>query len=430
MDMWVSPIADARSAIMAGKGGPTRTARTGRGGLAAIYLVVMLVALTGIASLAVDWGRVQLVKTQLQRAADAASRAAAAQLGNGVSAVQNAAVTWAGYNTADGSSVVLDSATDVEFGTWDSTNKTFTVLTGAAQSGANAVRVTARRTAATGNAVPLMFGAILGRIGCDAKASVIAMASGGGPSLVGLTTFDSNGYTIDSWNSSVSSYSSFPMNSKAICVSNGSIDCHNAQLKGDCHPGVGKIINNTSGVSGSTSQLTSALSYPVPTAGSAATVNNNANLIGMGYNISTRDWAPGNTTLTVPAGTYYINNLNLNNTTITFTGAVVIYVTGSFSTHNCSITTYQSRPQNLQWLVTTSTSVTLDCDQRAYEVVYAPSCSVTLTGLADHFGAVVGNTLALQSPFHVDESLNGCGVSGITIGTGGISGGGTVSGVK
>src|SRR5438552_915695 len=77
----------------------------GRNGIAAVYAIVMLTMLCGFASLAVDWGRVQLVKTELQHAADAASRAGAAQLQDGVSSVQSAAVTYGGYNTAAGTAV-------------------------------------------------------------------------------------------------------------------------------------------------------------------------------------------------------------------------------------------------------------------------------------------------------------------------------------
>src|SRR5947209_8754344 len=104
-----------------------------RRGFTAIYAIIILLALCGFTSLAVDWGRVQLVKTELQSAADAAARAAADQVPNGISAVQNAAVTWGGYNNAAESTVAIDGTNDVEFGTWNSSNRTFTVLSGNAR---------------------------------------------------------------------------------------------------------------------------------------------------------------------------------------------------------------------------------------------------------------------------------------------------------
>src|SRR5258705_13678730 len=49
-----------------------------RRGIAAIYSILMLVVLCGMVSMGVDLGRVQLAKTELRGAADAAARAAAA----------------------------------------------------------------------------------------------------------------------------------------------------------------------------------------------------------------------------------------------------------------------------------------------------------------------------------------------------------------
>src|ERR1051326_1023102 len=127
--------------------------RIGRG-LSIIYIVVTMVAATGLVSLAVDYGRVQMAKTELRRAADAGARAAATALGS-TSTAQSLAVQFAGANTCDGQAVQLDVANDIEFGTWDSTTRTFTVYTGTNQANADAVRVTARRRASRGNALPL-----------------------------------------------------------------------------------------------------------------------------------------------------------------------------------------------------------------------------------------------------------------------------------
>ena len=383
----------------------TRMIRRGRRGMAVLYLAVMLMALLGFASLAVDWGRVQMVKTQLQRAADAASRAAASQLSNGVTATQNAAVTWGGYNTADGMSVVIDPNNDVEFGTWDSNAHTFTVLSGAARTGANSVRVTARRTAANGNGVKLWFASLIGQNTIDVKAPATALRTGG-PLVVGLALFNPNGNPIDSFDSSLGAYTTFPKNSKAVCVSNAAVDCHNSIIKGDCHPGVGQTITNNSNVSGSSAALTTALSYATPVAGSAATTNNNASLPGAYFNSGTRDFAPTGS-VTIPGGTYYVNNMNWNNSTINFTGPVIFYVTGAITQKNDYVTTYQNRPKNLQILVTTSQSVQIDCDQILYAIINAPLSAVSIVGQADTCGSVIANSLTLtRTAFHADESLS------------------------
>ena len=89
-----------------------------------IYMVLILVALMGIASLAVDIGRVQVAKTQLRGAADAAARYGAAAMPNGISAVQAAAIDAANDNKADGTTVTIVSS-DVEFGLWTTTSRNF-----------------------------------------------------------------------------------------------------------------------------------------------------------------------------------------------------------------------------------------------------------------------------------------------------------------
>ena len=146
-----------------------------RRGSALVYLSVTLVALLAFASLAVDLGRVQVARNELQLAADAAARHAAAGLETGVATAQANAVAAAADNKADGSPVVLDANTDIEFGTWNNaTRPPFTPLTGAARSAADAIRVTARRSAARGTGVPLLFARVLGRESCDVHAVSIA----------------------------------------------------------------------------------------------------------------------------------------------------------------------------------------------------------------------------------------------------------------
>jgi hypothetical protein len=90
--------------------------------------------------------------------------------------VQNTAVTWAGLNKADSASVVIDPINDVDFGTWTPATRNFAVLSGAARSTANAVRVWAHRTTAGGNPVHLSFGAVIGHSTCDVNVSAIAYA--------------------------------------------------------------------------------------------------------------------------------------------------------------------------------------------------------------------------------------------------------------
>src|SRR3954464_3731204 len=54
-----------------------------RRGMSLIYMAVAVPVLAGFCSLAVDWARVQLVKSELQAAADAAARYAVTGLADG-----------------------------------------------------------------------------------------------------------------------------------------------------------------------------------------------------------------------------------------------------------------------------------------------------------------------------------------------------------
>lgn len=147
--------------------------RQRRRGVTMIYCMVALTALVGFVSLGADYARVQLVKTELLRAADAAARYGALALPNGTSAVRANAIAAAGQNLADGNSVVLTNA-DIELGTYDSTRKVFTVTSA---SSATAVHVTARRTSGRGNAVHLSFMGLLGMSSCDVQSEAISSYS-------------------------------------------------------------------------------------------------------------------------------------------------------------------------------------------------------------------------------------------------------------
>ncbi|CAN5573227.1 hypothetical protein BH09PLA1_BH09PLA1_02930 [soil metagenome] len=143
-------------------------------GVVIYYMTFAMIVLCGFCSFAVDLGRVQVTKAELRRAADSASRAAAAELPNLNSAIAFAA-QYANSNLADGTPIKLDPSADIEFGKWDARNATFTKLTGFAAQNANCVHVTLRRTAKRGTAVPLLFAKVIGQENCDVTAESYAM---------------------------------------------------------------------------------------------------------------------------------------------------------------------------------------------------------------------------------------------------------------
>lgn len=144
-------------------------------GATIVYVTALMVVMCGFVSFGVDLARVQLTKTELQRAADAAARYGAFSLGddyNPTTTARSRAIAAAAQNTADGSAVTITSG-DVTFGQWNASNRVFTQ----ASSGVNAIKVTASRHGSAG--VPLLFGRVLGRSTCDVNVSSIAVFTDG-----------------------------------------------------------------------------------------------------------------------------------------------------------------------------------------------------------------------------------------------------------
>src|SRR5688572_17274021 len=115
-----------------------RRRRRRRPGMTLVWGIITFTALMAVVSLAVDLGRVQLARTELQQAADAAARYAAAGFPRGVSAAQDNALAAAAENRVLGKPVALVREEDVEFGAWDAAARTFTPYAGSARAGAGA----------------------------------------------------------------------------------------------------------------------------------------------------------------------------------------------------------------------------------------------------------------------------------------------------
>src|SRR5438034_404933 len=121
-------------------------------GVSALYALVIMTALIGFCSLGADFGRVEVAKTELRSAADAAARYGAGAITQGVTAVKTRVAAAGLDNKVDGLPLTIDTTNDLEFGTWNAATRTFTVLTGSNEANANAIRVTAKRMQSRGTA--------------------------------------------------------------------------------------------------------------------------------------------------------------------------------------------------------------------------------------------------------------------------------------
>jgi hypothetical protein len=374
---------------------PLSPHRPRRAGISLVWALCFILGLCAVASLAVDLGRVQIVKTQLRAAADAAALAAGRHALSDLSAARRAAVEVAKANKADGSDVVLDSAADVEFVRWDADARTYKPATPTLP--ANAVRVTARRTAARGNAVDLPFARMFGANTCDVKATAIAMATPQPHAVVGLEYINMKGSARAG---------SIANDGRGSMASNGSITVGgSASVDGDAHPGPGKSVSGANKVSGSITPLLAPLNYPPADAGKAKTLNDNASIAPV--------LKKGAITLgsqkkyNVPPGTYYVTGIDLGaQAELHFTGPATLYVAGSINLGGQSKITIDRSPDLKLIVLGSGTVIDFDGGTQIHADIYAPETRIDMHGNSDIFGSIIALSIDVTGNTTLTYDLN------------------------
>jgi hypothetical protein len=378
-----------------------------------VYILAGLVLFTGFASFSVDYGRVQIAKTQLRQAADSAALAGGAKLGT-IQAVQDEAYNFAAANTCDGTAVAIDKTLDVEFGTWDSTAKTFTVLTNAARNNANAVRVTCHRSTSRGNAIPLIFGRVLGQSTCDVNASTTVAVIPPGFGMVGLNYIKLSGNASASYWSSTGTVGGNAGN----IASNGNItSTGTSTIAGTVWTTAGATVSGVTATN--TRTLPSPLSYPAGDPSPYSRTSNDNNLLGTAYSSGTKNYTLGaNKNVSIPGGHYVVNNWSVASTSsVTFTGPATIYYSGTFSMSG-QTTTNANLPQNLTIVAYAYNgnppgALTLSGSTALYATIYAPEADITLSGSGAIYGSILGKSITLSGSSDVYYDLSSTGGTGV-----------------
>lgn len=160
---------------MAGKTVMRRWSALGRHGNIAVSVALAAPALIGAVGFGIDSALVQIQRSKLQTAADAAATAGARQLKVPTN-VAPTAITLAKANVPEGNDATLrDNVlknTDIVQGNWNGTSRVFTP----AGAPNNAVQVTTRFSVANGNPHKLIFGKLLGIEAADLSATATAVA--------------------------------------------------------------------------------------------------------------------------------------------------------------------------------------------------------------------------------------------------------------
>jgi Flp pilus assembly protein TadG len=149
------------------------TSQRRRRGFVLPLAVLLFTALIGIVAFAVDWGYISSTKSALRNAVDAANLAGASGLTVSPAEARKRAKEIAASNMVNGQPVVLQDS-DIELGTWDSTNRTFQPLATLDETRATAVRITAQMTKQRGNPVKLIFAPLIGYGSTDVVVSAVA----------------------------------------------------------------------------------------------------------------------------------------------------------------------------------------------------------------------------------------------------------------
>jgi Flp pilus assembly protein TadG len=360
-----------------------------KNGSVAILTAACAVALIGLAALVVDGGLLYYTKARLQSAVDAAALAAAKKLPDTTNA-QLQALDLVAKNVPSTFGSVTQ-ASDVTFGTYDSTTQAFT----ASSTGINAVKISAYRTGSHNNAVQLAFAEIFGETLSSISATSIGVYAPSNTCVLALDPSGSGAMNLGGSSLVTAVGCSVQVNSSApsaLVVSN------NAGL-------TAKKINVVGGVSGTTNPtantnvaaMADPLSYLVePTASSCVTAS------GSVLNPGTYC---GNTTfsgVTLNPGVYYIDNGSLSLKQSVTGSGVMIFIDGnsSFSVTSGAdinlsapttgiyrgIAIYQSRQSTASDKIAGGGSINID------GTIYIPKGTLTLVGstsTSSNIGSIV-----------------------------------------
>lgn len=326
-----------------------------------------MLVLTGFLSLAVDLGRVQLARTQLRDAVDAACRYAVTGVSDGTYLVKAQSVASA--NMVDMTALALTSG-DVEQGTWNASTRVFTPTS----TSPNAIRVTGRRAASRSTAIPIMFAGVVGKSSIDLSAQSIAYSvSTSSPDIVGTNTVNLTGGTqiqrLANESGTVNVGSNNTINVPWGCYIYGNA-YHRSTLPNE--PG--------NGITGTNTAMSSDISLPSVSVPGGAT---NLGAMNVGYG-----------GYTVAAGNYSCTSLTIGGGgTFTLTGNVNVYVSGAIDIGNgCTINT-NNGAYKLTIYLTSNNTANLNVNNAFHARFYGPNATVNLTGQSPLIGSVMCRTL-------------------------------------
>jgi Flp pilus assembly protein TadG len=368
-----------------------------RSGIGLLCTMLILIAVCALATLGLDLGRVRLTRSQLRSTCESAALLAAQFVPGDPTAARQAAMDAANANFADGSRVVLQED-DVRFIRWDDRSRTYDVLSEQDAEGANAVLVTAYRTAERQNPVRLPFASLIGRSESDVSGNAIALSGSRQYGAVGLEFVTLRG------NASITPAG---QDRRGGIATNGDIRVvERASVSGDAHAGVERMIEGSERIRGTLSALTEALMIEQANVGISAKENGNARinwLLSDGAIVLGR-----HSKASIPAGTYYVTGMKLGaGSELNFTGRATMYVAGGIEL-GANSAIEAPRVNDLKLIVLGAGPIVLRENVTLHADLFAPQSQLEMNS-GDLYGAVVAKSINLggNAAIHYDLSTAG-----------------------
>lgn len=377
-----------------------RRVRVRRRGSAMLWAMLSTPVMVGFISFGVDWGRIQLSKSELNNALDASTRYAVTGLTDSTASAK--AISAAGQNNVIGRSLVLTAA-DVSTGSFDATTRVFTV------NGTPANAVLIRKTLGGTSGVPMAFGTLFGRSHAQISGYGCAMISGSGSSaqatgalagFVGLNWFNINGsLTVRAWDSATQAATD--SSTWAAGQTQGNINLNSGvNFQGEIqHTAGGGVSMNQATVTKGITNLAAPLNYAMPTTPGGTTNMGNYN-------------GPSGSSQTFAAGKYYFDTFNVpNGKTVIFSGPVELYVNGSCNISG-AVQTFNNVPANLKINIVSGAGGDLGSNTSPlYMDLYAPGSPFNLNART-FYGTLITGGVNVNSAFSMNIDRQSYGSDG------------------
>ncbi|MFT3785638.1 MAG: pilus assembly protein TadG-related protein [Tepidisphaeraceae bacterium] len=368
---------------------PPRRRRAARGNVL-VYSAVLSTVIFGFGAFAVDYGRRELVRSEMQYAADAAARYAVQGISDNTATSK--AIAAAAQNSADGTAISISSS-DVVVGTYNTTTGLFT----AGGASPNAVKVTVARRNGSGMSTTLLRAFGMTNLNVSATGFAMMAASGSGtasaapttPGFIGLNWMNINSSTINSWDSATNT-----TKGGVIGGTNASVNINSSTYSGQLYAGFGPSVTNNGSTITTVSKLTSGYSFAMPTTpGSGVTNLGNYN-------------GPSGASQTFAAGKYYFDSFSVPaGKTVVFSGPVELYINGSCNIGG-NITTYQNTPSNTKIRMVCGAGVDIGGGSTPlYLDVYAPQSPLNISARTDVYGSFIMGGVSLSGT-HIGVDRN------------------------